>query len=145
MIRRTHRQLAVVAALLTATLVGCGKEGPDMGQVTGKVTRAASPVVGVTVYFQPEEGRISQGVTNELGDYKLRYTRTEDGAKVGKHKVFVAFVPPAGPEAEMARAAGKLKPHPDEKAILEKYGSFATSTIDKVVEPGSQVIDLALD
>lgn len=132
-------------ALLATALVGCAKEGPDMGQVTGKVTRGAGPVAGVTVYFQPTEGRISQGLTNEQGDYKLRYTRLEDGAKVGKHKIFVAFVPPAGPEAEMARAAGKLKPHPDEKAIVEKYGNVATTPIEKVVEPGSQVIDLTLD
>lgn len=134
------------AMLALVALAGCGKEpGPETAPVTGKVTRAGKPVAGATVYFRPESGRPSQGITDAEGMYNLRYTAKEDGARLGKHKVYVIFHPPAGPEAEIARAAGTLKPHPDEKAISDKYGAAETSPLTVEVKAGAQTIDLPLD
>jgi hypothetical protein len=136
---------ALVSLASVLVLAGCAKEGPEVGQVTGKVTRGGKPISGLTVYFQPEAGRVSQAITDAEGVYKLRYTKTDDGARIGKHKVYVIFHPPAGPEAEIARANGTLKPHADEKAISDKYGAAATRPLSVEVKGGMQTIDLALD
>jgi hypothetical protein len=141
----SSRRFLVLVGLACLALIGCAKEGPEVGLVTGKVTRGGKPVSGVTVYFRPEVGRVSQGIADQEGNYKLRYTKTDDGARIGKHKVYVVFHPPAGPEAELARAAGTLKPHPEEKAITDKYGAAPTSPLEREVKAGSNTIDLSLD
>ena len=67
---------------------GCGsRDGPKVGNVTGKVTLDGKPFAGALVTFMPEKGRSSTGRTNADGNYELRYTFERAGAEVGKHIV----------------------------------------------------------
>jgi len=73
----------------SVTFIGCGRgDGPETGEVSGKVTLNGDPVKGATVYFYPDGGgRASSSVTNEKGAYELYYKGTQKGAKVGMHAV----------------------------------------------------------
>src|SRR5690606_26876095 len=77
--------------LVVATLHGCSSgasDVPPLGTVTGKVTLDDQPYAGVRVIFQPVEGgRTSDAMTGEDGRYRLIYSTTEYGAKVGMHRV----------------------------------------------------------
>jgi 5-hydroxyisourate hydrolase-like protein (transthyretin family) len=44
-------------------------------------------VSGLTVEFQPEQGRPSQALTDENGRFTLNYTIHEQGVQVGTHRV----------------------------------------------------------
>lgn len=120
---RFHRLVpAALAALLCASLAGCGG-GPNIVNVTGRVTRGGQPVKDLTLSFEPESGRPSWGLTDADGRFTLHYSRERDGAVVGKHRVYVAYDPqPADPNAEIARLEGRVELPQDIKAILAKYG-----------------------
>jgi hypothetical protein len=115
--------------LATALVVVAGcKQGPDLADVTGKVTYNDQPVVGATIYFIPVgEGKQSIGYTNEDGVYQLQYTLRWSGALIGKHKVSVQIYPREG-----------VKPVP----VPEKYGG--RSQVEYNVEPGSNRFDIDL-
>jgi hypothetical protein len=66
---------------------GCGRSGPGLGAVSGKVTLDGQPLHGATVEFQPSEGRGSFGVTDAQGLYQLSFTEAQQGAVLGKHTV----------------------------------------------------------
>jgi len=69
-------------------MTGCGHNGPEIGEVFGKVTLDGTPVKGATVYFYPDGGgRSSISKTNDDGFYELYYKGNEKGAKVGTHAV----------------------------------------------------------
>lgn len=74
-------------ALLLA--IGCGGYGdrPRLAEVEGVVTFEGQPVKGVLVRFECDGYRASQGLTNEAGEYRLRYIRDITGAAVGEHAV----------------------------------------------------------
>ena len=79
--------LVVSAALL---LSGCSDEAsdmPELGQVHGVVTLDSKPLKNVTVYFKPENGRPSQGKTDESGHYQAMYRIDKAGVKVGPNRV----------------------------------------------------------
>ena len=69
-------------------LTGCGSSGPELAPVTGVVTRGGSPVVKGSVTFTPtSEGARSYGVTDEKGEFTLKYMPTDEpGAVLGPHR-----------------------------------------------------------
>jgi 5-hydroxyisourate hydrolase-like protein (transthyretin family) len=77
------------ASCLFALAAGCGRNDRpwEVVPVSGTVTYQGQPVAGVTVEFEPESGRPSQGLTDENGRFVLNYTIHENGAQVGTHKV----------------------------------------------------------
>lgn len=107
--------------------------------MSGTLVRAGKPVPHATVIFQPEQGRPSQGITNEAGQFSLRYTKDRDGAVAGKHRVYLLFEPPAGPEAELARAAGKSVAHPEQQQLAAQYGPDQSPLTVEVTEDGQEV------
>jgi hypothetical protein len=132
-------------SLLSLTLLaGCGDDGPKLGQVNGVVTRKGAPVGNCTIVFHPTDGRPSFGFVDQHGKFKLEYLKGTPGAKVGQHRVYVAFDRSGGPEMELARAKGTLKHEGDQEAILAKYGQEKSQlTID--VKPGPQDLTIQLD
>ncbi len=148
---------------------GCGRgDAPDWARVTGTVTRGGKPVGDLIVNFVPDEGRPSWGLTDEQGRYKLYYTKEEDGARIGSHKVFVEFN-----QAQPASFAGDGQVHPNEgpdmhetltepgapppsplknnltqdetKTIISKYGNLQTTPLRFEVAKDGQVVDIILD
>jgi hypothetical protein len=139
--RLATAMLCSFAAILAS---GCGDGAPPIGLVTGKVTYKGKPVAAATVSFMPTNGRPSWGITDAEGNYKLHWDEDHDGAEVDQHRVTIAFVP-GSPGEEAAEAAGKAVISADRKEIITRYGNFETSTLQREVKPGTQVIDLVLD
>lgn len=127
-----------LAMLATASLIaGCGAgDRPETGEVTGKVMRGATPVVGARVYFTPVDGgRTSEATTQGDGSYELVYLRDIKGAKIGEHKVRITtFDPP-----EVTDDGKKVGGRPEE--IPSQYSGGEER---RTVKAGAQVIDFAL-
>lgn len=133
-----------ILLLSLALFAGCGEAGPTVVPVTGIVLHQGQPVANLHLHFLPENGRPSWGATDSTGRFKLNYTSDQDGAVVGKHKVFVQYKP-SSVAAELEMLAGKLPKPAGLDMILSKYGNMETST--KVVEitPQTREIELVLD
>jgi len=85
---------AAFLGVAIVALAGCSQEGadmPDLGQVHGVVTLDSQPLKGVTVYFKPDNGRPSQGKTDESGRYVAKYRIDKEGVKVGPNHVHLEW------------------------------------------------------
>jgi hypothetical protein len=143
MTRCWHRWLSLVG-LVVLLASGCSSAGPKIVRVSGTVRYQDKPVPGVVVYFVPEEGRASTGLTDEQGRYKLSFDRRQEGAEVGTDKVYFKFRP-RNPKEEMEYAEGKLELPPEVVAVLQKYGDRETTPLRYEVKSEGQVIDITLD
>jgi len=96
---------AAVIALLALLPAGCGRGGPELVKVTGRVQYAdGRPVTAASIVFTPEgagkeskppgEGTEQLGATSLLaqdGSFSLRSYPHGDGAMVGRYKVTVSL------------------------------------------------------
>lgn len=106
--------------LVPVLLLGCGggaSDTPPLGKVSGLVTLDGQPLAGAIVVFQPPDGRSSEGLSDESGNYTLRYDNTNYGAKVGPHVVSVttrtdgyAKPPQNGQEGEWVKGQPETVP-----------------------------------
>ena len=77
--------------VLVIVVAGCGKSGPEVAPVSGRVTVDGQPMENVDVVFQPEDARSpSYGRTDKNGHYTLGYKRGVEGALVGSHGVGIS-------------------------------------------------------
>ncbi len=85
---------AIVVSLAIAGVCGCGGgDRPPLGTVHGKITLDGKPLPRASVGFTPKGGgHESTGLTDDAGDYELKYIRDVKGAKVGAHTVSVSTV-----------------------------------------------------
>jgi hypothetical protein len=93
---------------LTLVAVGCGGgSGPELAEVTGVVKIDGKPLPNALIRFQPKggEGTYSTAVTNDHGEYELRFSRSEYGALPGDHAVSISTA-----NAEAEDAAGNAVP-----------------------------------
>lgn len=134
----SHRS-AILASFVIACL-GCGgATGPELAEVTGKVTLDGQPLAKASLQFIPESpgGSPSYGVTDLEGSYELQFSSDRSGAMPGKHRVEIL---PVEPETD---DSGK----PVEGAVVVtipvKYSQPGSLTAD--VQAGSNSIDFALD
>ena len=81
--------------VVCAFSVGCGVEaGPVIAPVHGVVTLDGKPIEGAEVNFRVKDGpRVSIGLTNGKGEYKLTTFNTGDGAIVGENMVSIRQTP----------------------------------------------------
>lgn len=59
---------------------------PELGDVYGKVTLDGKPVPNINILFTPESGRAAGGVTDEEGNYELKYLEGIPAAKWGRRR-----------------------------------------------------------
>lgn len=133
----------ITLALVPLAATGCGDpDAPEIARVTGQATRGGKPVPSLTVNFMPTDGRPSWGITDAQGRYELEYNADYKGAKVGHHKVYVGFRPTSidGSASDVEGLSDE-----DRRAIMEKYGSEQTTSLEVDVTEDRQVIDLKLD
>ncbi|MCX7400068.1 MAG: hypothetical protein NT138_20555 [Planctomycetales bacterium] len=130
---------AIVASFVI-TCLGCGgNAGPELSEVTGKVTLDGQPLAKVSLQFTPESsgGSPSYGVTDSEGTYELQFSMDRSGAMPGKHRVEIL---PVEPETD---DGGK----PVEGSLIVKipprYSQPGSLTAD--VQTGSNNIDFVLD
>lgn len=125
------RSWAVVAAVSCTFLSSCTDSG-DFGTVTGKVTLDGQPLANAQVDFTPVSGgRPSTAVTDDDGDYELKYTMKQDGAESGEHTVSVSTYEIS--DGEVTRP----------ELVPEKYN--LKTTLTKTVESGSNDIPIELN
>ncbi|HEX4416108.1 MAG TPA: carboxypeptidase regulatory-like domain-containing protein [Lacipirellulaceae bacterium] len=129
------RDRTVIEFLLLVSIVGCGKTGPALAPVHGRVTLDGEPVGWATVMFQPDaSGSPSYGNTDQDGRYVLGYKRGQQGAAIGSHMVRILSdkaIP--GPDGKPMK-----RPHP----IPARYS--ASSDQKREVTPGDNEINFEL-
>lgn len=140
---RAHPVCCLVASAFLL-LAGCGEAGPTIVPVTGVALYKGQPVANLHLDFFPETGRPSWAMTDANGHFKLNYTKEEDGAVVGKHKVCVQYRP-SSVQAELDMLAGKLQKPAGLDEILTKYGNVETTTKTVEITPETREIQLTLD
>lgn len=120
--------LVVLMYWFGSYMAGGGPDLPDLGYVTGKVTKGGKPMVGAQVIFSPVDVKAGAATayTDEEGNYVLKYTEGVEGAVLGKNRIEVSLV-----------EGGREQVPP-----MSPYGPG--SNIVKTVEPGSQTIDIEI-
>jgi hypothetical protein len=96
---RFHRCLAWLL-LLSLLLPGCGKSGPKVAPVSGRVTLDKKPLANADVVFSPTEpgpnnspAPESLGRTDAEGRFSLKMVLDKrDGAVVGANKVRISLI-----------------------------------------------------
>lgn len=119
--------VVVAAYWLGNYMSGGGRDLPELGRVTGKVTMGGAPLTGADVYFTPMDvkAKTAYGRTDEEGEYTLIYDEDARGAVLGKNRVEVSLIAPTGKER------------------IEGAYSMADAKIHEV-KPGSQRIDITI-
>lgn len=146
-----QRALLVLAAVMAACAiqVGCGGSGPEVVPVAGRLTHAGKPLPDMVIWFKPLDGRPSWGATDSDGRFRLNYSRGIDGARVGRHKVWVKYDPrPKDAAEEMAAMSGRNKASnapANLDAILAKYGSETESPLEVSVAEAVRDLEIELD
>src|SRR5262249_27779478 len=131
-----HRwHLAAVALLLAAS--GCG--GP-LVSASGRLTYKGQPVPSTYVHFQPqdERKRESTRVTDDDGNFKLSFSRTEEGVLRGHHTVFLTYY--VNVDEELHKIPPKASK--ELKAVIAKYGNVKTSPLHVEVTKNGEFFDL---
>jgi hypothetical protein len=139
--------LRIAASLPLVLFMACGCDsGPPVVPVKGVVLRGGQPFKSrLVVTFYPEGGgHSSSGQTDAEGRFELKFDRDTKGAVPGKHKVIVAFRP-ANPKEETEVAEGSRKFHPDQDAILEKYGKRETTALTVEITAARNDLELKID
>jgi hypothetical protein len=128
--------LLVLAYAFAHYMAGGGLELPDLGRVSGVVTKGGKPLPGALVTFEPFEPSKSLGdripggasaLTNEDGEYDLKYLEDVRGAAVGKNRVWVSLIGPDGREVVPPQS---------------KFGYGSTDVFD--VKPGSNEFNIEI-
>jgi hypothetical protein len=130
----------VPALVLVFALSGCG--GP-LVKVTGRLTYKGQPVPSTTLTFTPEEEgkRPSHGVTDDDGNFTLRYSSTEVGALTGKFTVTLRYHMTADEETHTIppKASKELR------AVIQKYSNPSSSPLHYEITKSGQVVDIKLE
>ena len=158
--RRLGYRICPVVSLLSvvgvAFLFGCGPAGPEMGQVTGKVTMDGSLVTEGSVQFWPESGRPSRGSIDEDGTFRLTTFKSNDGALVGDHRVTIKSTQLSEPQPEIESTAAEIAHFSQKKAkpirasrvvwiVPQKYSEFDTSPLVATVKSGDNEINFNIE
>lgn len=77
--------------------------------VSGVVTLDGQPLERASVFFQPEKGRPSFGVTDASGNYSLNYSRDLRGAEVGAATVKISTGTQAEEDEGKVNKPGSIK------------------------------------
>lgn len=141
---RSSRPTCCCSLLIFVIALGCGggpQDVPELGTVSGTVTLDGKPVANANVRFQPVDGRASEALTDEQGNYSLRYTADSLGAKVGEHHVYVSTASEGYASESTGEDEGKWV-EGQEETIPKRYQE--EGSLVKKVEPGNNTINLEL-
>jgi hypothetical protein len=134
------RSLLCLASVIPLAVAGCG--GPRFVEVTGRVTHKGQPVPSTQVKFVPDNGeRPSTGLTDDEGNFRLRYSRNQSGAPTGAYAVFLSYVPSNEEENHQIPP----KANKELKAVIAKYGDVKTSGLHYEITKDGQYVEINLD
>lgn len=137
---------AAILPFVLALLIGCTGSGPTVVPVKGRVTRGGEPFkTRLSLTFYPENnGRPSTADSDSEGRFDLKFDRDTRGAVLGKHKVVVAFRPDSPMQAVDVKE-GKSKYHPDQDAILKKFGKREKTALSVEITGATNDLELKID
>jgi hypothetical protein len=101
--RKTNSWILIVRALIVSAVlgtcaIGCGKKGPKLHPVQGKVTFEGAAPDGAVVVFQPVDAHagatMPSGAVGSDGRFKLTTYPHGDGAPEGEYIVLISWLPP---------------------------------------------------
>jgi hypothetical protein len=128
-----------VALAVLPALCGCG--GSRLVKATGRLMYQGKPVPSTRVTFQPDDGgRRSTGVTDDDGNFSLKYSRTEQGVARGRHTVFLTY------EVSAEEEEHKIPPKADKalREVIRKYGDPKSSDLHYEVTRSGDHFDIEL-
>ncbi len=131
--------LALLGVLAVTALSGCGNK--RLMNATGRLTYKGQPVPSTYLTFWPEgEGlRRSTGLTDDEGNFTLKYSRNEYGVVPGKHTVFLRYFADSSEEKAPPKASRELK------AVIARYGDLKTSPLHYEITQNGQFLDIKLE
>ena len=123
--------------LLAVTVFGCGKNGPELAPISGRVTFQGKAVSSGTVRLSnPSAGVDVLATLQPDGTYVVRMGN-DKGLPKGTYAV--AVVPPRVDAPVGAMASPPIPKRPD---IPERYRDPSSSGLTLVVESGENVFDI---
>ena len=130
---------SLLAVLLTIAVaaIGCGRHGPELAPVNGKVTYQGKPLPFGAIVFLPESGRTSTGDIQPDGTFQMVTSGRGDGAAVGKNKVRIACFTSQDPSKKGPGGASLAGIALGDPLIPQKYLSCETSGLEVEVQSGS--------
>lgn len=143
-----HTYCSAVAMLAVClSMTGCGasavKDQPELGTVRGTISLEGTPLPGVSVTFQPVDGRPASGVTNTEGEYELVYIRNTMGCKTGTCHVSIANDAEVADELE--QEGDGFEQVVSDTASVEIPAKYNTKTeLTANVQPGENTFDFDL-
>lgn len=85
-----QRLLCCWIGMTLLLVLGCGPKLPyEVVPFSGTVTYQGKPVPGLPVFFFPEQGRPSNGFSDENGKFSMIYTARVDGVQTGKGHFYI--------------------------------------------------------
>jgi hypothetical protein len=133
------KKRSICCLLVLLAVSGCG--GSGLVKVTGKLTWKGAPVPSTLVTFQPNDGsRPSKGVTDDKGNFTLRYSRTQAGASRGPCTVFLTYSP--SNEEELRKIPPKASP--EMRAVIDRYNDPKWSNLHYEITKSGQVFEIEL-
>jgi hypothetical protein len=113
-------------------------------KVTGTLTYKTVPVTNAYIHFRPENGRMSWAQTDEQGRFKVNYDASQDGAIVGKHKVWLEMRPTSTADQEAVMLGKRVKMSKEMTEMFEKY-SPEKSTLEVDITRNTKELNLSLE
>ena len=122
--------------LLLLALTGC-QRGPALGTVEGTVRVNGRPLPHAYVVFQPisPPGAYGSAYADKDGEYVLQFSRSRNGAPVGKHRVSIRAA--RNEEVDDSSVAAT------QIVIPDKFNS--ATELEREVKAGHNVHDFNLD
>lgn len=121
----------LLAALISLTLIGCGKDSPDRYEVDGQVTYNGAPVPYGSIIFEPDDSQGNSGPgtrgTIEKGSYKLSVA---EGVISGPLRVRISGYDGIAPKGGGLNVHGK-----------ELFPQYAT-TVDQPTDTATHNFDI---
>jgi hypothetical protein len=99
------KSACIIVLAFLVCIAGCGKGGPQVAPVEGRVTLEGRPLVNADIQFKPGgPERPSSGRTDGEGHYTLMFKRGQPGAIVGPHTVRIWVSPDIVPHPPIIAA-----------------------------------------
>lgn len=139
--RQALSRRALALAFCFPLICGCGN---GLYEASGRLTYKGQPIPSTYVYFKPEEEgkRFSTGLTDDAGNFKLRFSTTENGVYPGKHTVYLQYY--VDVDEELGRIKPKV-PSDLKKLMANKYGTPDVSPLKYEISKGGQVIEINIE
>lgn len=122
-------------------LSGCS-DAPELVQIQGLVTRGGKPQPNLILQFHPVDGRPSWGKSDAEGKFQLNYSKSYEGARVGKHRVFISY--DNTPETPYD-VSGKQQLNADQQDVIKKYGKLESTPLEVELKEDGQAVEIKLD